>query len=332
MKKLAAIAYCLLLGITLNAQEVYYALPRTTFTVEVQATRESFYAGPYSAYAHKLLNLDVQEEDEVRTYITSARIIPHVEADPSAWYTTDAENATFLALTAQGLISFAEKAEAQVQPWRFPATGRPNFNGARMVNPDKPSTVIEYTAVQTDTGLVNVPIEHKILVQKTLEEKAADAAETILNLREGRVNLITGDTDASFGGNAMEVALKELDRLEKEYMALFQGFTVSKTFSASFEILPAQSERTQRYQVFRLLEDRFAQEGNLGVPYYLVLEPETLPMEEEVTTQRRSRTTPLYYRTPVICKVSLITDGQTLLSTRVPVYQMGRDGQYPNSK
>lgn len=332
MKRLLVIASCLVLGITLQAQEVYYALPRTTFTLEVQARQESFFAGPYAAFAHRLLNMDVRDDDEVRTEIVSARLIPQVEADPTVWYTTDPENASLLALSAQGLVSFADRAEGERAAWRFPTQARANFNGARVTDTDKPTTIIEFQDVQTDTGMVNIPVEHKILVEKTLEDKASDAAEMILHLRKERMNIVTGNTDANFYGNSMEIALKELDRMEKEYMALFEGFTVVKTFSASFEIIPSAGSNSQHILAFRLLEDHFATEGTRGVPYYLNIEPEASRNEEEQAGQRRSRTNPLHYRTPVVCKVTLTKDNQPLLSARVPVYQLGTEGQYPNNK
>lgn len=332
MKRLFVIVSCLVLGVSLQAQEVYYALPRTTLTLEVQARQESFFAGPYAAFAHRLLNLDVKEEDEVRTEVVSARLIPQVEADPSAWFTTEPDNASFLSLSAQGLVSFADKAEGETVTWRFPAKARASFNNARITDTDKPTTIVEYQSVQTDTGMVNVPIEHKILVEKTLEDKASDAAEMILQLRKDRMNIITGNTDANFYGNSMEIALKELDRLEKEYLALFEGFTVVRTFSACFDITPGTGSRSQQILAFRLLEDRFATEGTRGVPYYLQVEPESLKTDEESANPRRSRTTPLHYRTPLVCKVTLTKDSQPLLSARVPVYQMGMDSQYPNNK
>lgn len=332
MKRLLVIASCLVLGITLQAQEVYYALPRTTFTLEVKARQESFFAGPYAAFAHRLLNMDVRDDDEVRTEIVSARLIPQVEADPTVWYTTDPENASLLALSAQGLVSFADRAEGERAAWRFPTQARANFNGARVTDTDKPTTIIEFQDVQTDTGMVSIPVEHKILVEKTLEDKASDAAEMILHLRKERMNIVTGNTDANFYGNSMEIALKELDRMEKEYMALFDGFTVVKTFSASFEIIPSAGSNSQHILAFRLLEDHFATEGTRGVPYYLNIEPEASRNEEEQAGQRRSRTNPLHYRTPVVCKVTLTKDNQPLLSARVPVYQLGMEGQYPNNK
>ena len=314
---------------SLGAQEVYYALPRTTFTIEVEARQESFFAGPYAAFAKQLLNMDVRDKDEVTTAISKARIIPGTEADPSAWYTTDQENAGLLALSAQGLVSFSEKPEANLQTWRFSGKTAPvSFNG-RITETEKPTIVIEYQEVQTDTGLVTIPVEHKVMVEKTLEDRAAEAAEVVLNLRKERMNIITGNTDANFYGNSMEVALKEMDRLEKEYLALFQGYTVTKTFNGSFEIVPSAASQTQRYLVFRLLQDGFVTEGSRGVPCYLNLEPEsTQPADDDQATQRRGKTTPLRFRTPMVCKVTLTQDTKTLVSARVPVYQLGRESQY----
>ena len=70
MKKSLIIAAFLTLSLVpLKAQEVYYALPRTTFTLEVEARQESFFAGPYASFAQRLLNLEVRSKDEVNTVV-----------------------------------------------------------------------------------------------------------------------------------------------------------------------------------------------------------------------------------------------------------------------
>ena len=330
MKRIIIITALLTLSLSsLRAQEVYYALPRTTFTVQVEAQQESFFAGPYASFAKKLLNMEARQKDQVTTTVTKATLIPSTEADPSAWFTTDAENSTLLALSSQGLVSFSEKPEAGLQAWRFPGKASASFNGGLITDTEKPTIVIEYEDVQTDTGMVKVPIEHKVMEEKTLEDRASEAAEVILHLRKERMNIVTGNTDATFYGNSMEVALKEMDRLEKEYLALFEGYTVTKTFNGSFEIVPSAGASTQRYLVFRLLEDSFTTEGTRGVPYYLSLEPESSqPAADESASQRRGKTNPLRFRIPMICKVTFTQDTKPLVSARIPVYQLGRDSQY----
>jgi len=127
----------------------------------------------------------------------------------------------------------------------------------------------------------------------------------------------------------MEVALKEIDRLEKEYLSLFEGYTVTKTFNGSFEVVPSAGASSQRYLVFRLLDDGFATEGTRGVPYYLSLEAENpQSAADESANQRRGKTNPLRFRTPLVCKVTFTQDAKPLIIARVPVYQLGRESQY----
>lgn len=45
----------------------------------------------------------------------------------------------------------------------------------------------------------------------------------ILSLRQQRINIITGNTDATFSGDALRAAVEEIGRLEEEYMSLFTG-------------------------------------------------------------------------------------------------------------
>ena len=331
-RTLSALTVMLLLAASAAAQEVQYALPQTSFTLEVEATQEHFFAGPYAAFAKRLLNLDVRSADEVSSQISQVRILPRTEADPSAWYSCDAENATLLSLSSQGLVCFAEKAEAAQNTWRFPAPAQDSFGEALTSGPQKSVVQIEYRKMATDTGSVNVPVEQRVLVNKTLEEKAAEAASLILKLRQDRLDIVTGNTDAVYYGNSMEVALKEIDRLENEYRALFEGQTVVHSFSGSFEVIPNAGEHRQRYLVFRLREEGFTTDGTKGIPFYLELTPESEKKGDDASAQKKAKGNPIRYRIPAICRVSFTQDGHPLMSTRVPVYQLGQEGQLPNAK
>ena len=83
---LKAFAAGLLLAVPalLEAQTVTYSLPQTTVTVEVDAIQESFFAGPYAAYAKRFLGIDVRETDASRSYVKEVRLVTRVEADPQA--------------------------------------------------------------------------------------------------------------------------------------------------------------------------------------------------------------------------------------------------------
>lgn len=322
-----SIALCLMTSA--RAQELTYALPSTTITVKVEVEQEDFFAGPYASFSYKFLNMDAQDTDTVTSRVVGIELIPRVEADQSALYTCDPDNAALLSLTAQGLVALQNKADAAQTAWRFPAPGKSGFPGT-VTNPFRDETRITYQSVQTEDGEVQVPVEHKVKEAKNPEDKAAEAAEMILSVRQDRLNIVSGNTDASYSGEAMGAALKELDRIEKEYMALFKGYSVKRRYSVSFDVVPTVNQSVQRYLAFRLTDNGPVSDGQKGTPYYLELEPEKMAFaDEEERSKSKNKYSTLRYRIPAACAVKLTRDGHSLLESRILVYQLGIDANFP---
>ena len=329
----AAAAAALLAAASLPAQEVTYALPFTTLNLEVEVRQESFFAGPYARFAHQMLNMDVREEDEVTTTVTRVEMVPLIEADPEARYTCDAENATLLALSAQGLVAFSNRQEAQREDWRFLPQLKADYSASGLTRPTREVTSVTYQFIEDEEGMRRVPVEHKAIVTKTLEDKASDAADMILVLRRQRLDIATGNTDATYAGEAMAAALEELDRTEQEYLALFRGYTVVRTVTAHFEVRPLPSQRVQRYLAFRLTEDGPVSGGQEGTPFYVELQPESLAAAEgEEGDKRKAKGAILHYRIPAVCEVLLTRDGLPLCQARFPIYQLGKESTLPVTK
>ena len=310
------------LAVSARAQEVTYALPVTTLTLKVEVQQESFYAGPYASYAQKFLNLDVRDTDEVTSTVTAVELIPGIEADPKALFTCDAENAAMLALSAQGLIALQNKADANRLSWRFLPPTRSDFEGS-ITSPNKLETRITYKKLQGDDGVIQIPVEHKVKQAKSLEDKAAEAAEMVLKVRKDRMNIVSGDTDASYSGEAMSAAIKELDRIEEEYLALFRGRSVIQTNVSYFDVIPNPQTKNHRYLAFRLTDNGPVSDGNKGIAYYLEVEPGQYKFPEEEAPRPKGKNAQIRYRIPVVCDVTLTCDGKRLLEARVPVYQLG---------
>ena len=330
IKKLFAAVAAAVCALSLDAQEVQYFLPSTTIMVQVETRQEAFFAGPYARYAKQMLNMDVNDADAVTTTVTGVELKPVLEADLSASGICDAENAALLALSSQGLVAFGDKTEAARLDWRFNTPLKADFSSSGLTVPEKSVTVIEYHPEVNEEGEeVQIPTEHKILVEKTLEDKASDAADCILQVRKARLDIVTGNTDASYSGQAMESALRELDRIEKEYMVLFRGYSVVRTQTASFEVTPSRESPVQRYVAFVLSEDGAAGPGGKGTPYYLEFEAPFSAEASEDTAAADKKKKPsgptVRYRIPAICTMRLTEDGKTLLQTRVPVYQLGKE-------
>ena len=108
-----------------------YSLPSTTIVLDVEAVQEKFYAGPYAKYAEKYLGIKARQQDEVSFQLAEISMTPYVEADQSRRYSLNVKKgtieATFLKLTAEGLISFSDGNFATESIWRFPVDGKSDF-------------------------------------------------------------------------------------------------------------------------------------------------------------------------------------------------------------
>ena len=326
---LKAIAAGLLLAVPalLQAQTVTYSLPQTTVTVEVDAVQENFFAGPYAPYAKRFLGIDVRETDASRSYVKEVRLVTRVEADPKARYSVDTKGVEdrFLALTSQGLVSFQDKLEAGDLVWRFNPQPEADFGTRGVTSQTRTETRTIWKEVETDTAFVRMPVEEAYQVQKTPEMKAQEAADMILKARKERFNISTGNTDATFSGEALGAALAELDRVEKEYLTLFTGYTVAREQHGSFDVVPSPEDRMYRYAAFRLSNrDGLISEG-AGSVYNLEFEPtEVVDPAPAKDTRNVVR-----YRIPAVCNVKLTNGGKTLFESRIPVYQLGLESLYP---
>lgn len=337
MKRIAAFAASLLLPLYAQAQDVTYALPFTSFTVEVDAVEEIHYAGPYSPYAKDLLNLNVPASDTKKTYIKEIRIVPHLEADPWAQrYTAPAGNSSLLAMSAQGLVAFGDGIDGKDLQWRFQPSGTASFGTAGITGPMKLVNQIEYKVAQSEEGEIRYPVEHSVSMAKTMEDKAGEAADVILQARKDRLNIAIGNTDANYSGESMAAALAELTKLEEEYLLLFTGYSVTREFSASFEVMPSATARTHRYTAFYMTEDGSIVKENKprAKPYELEFTPVSVPdvKTEPVATDARKKPekiASIHYRIPAICRLRLLENGNPILEKRVPVYQLGREAEMP---
>jgi hypothetical protein len=171
-----------------------------------------------------------------------------------------------------------------------------------------------------------------MLVGKTIEQKAAEAAEMIVKLREQRLQIVTGDTDATYSGEAMGAAIAELTRLEEEYMTLFTGYSEYQTQQMTFEVFPEAANEEQIYVAFRLSDtEGLVPADNLsGKPVLMQIIPQTFAQTEvTVEDEKNAKTVLAYYRIPAVCTVKLMDGVNLLLQSRLPVYQLGQESSLP---
>lgn len=307
---------------------VSYALPQTVLVFDVQAEKETFHAGPYAKYSKKYLGVDARFADETSYKVARVTVTPFIEADPEARYTVTLSkgmsSTLFLQMTTQGLISVSDGSFGDESVWRFPTKQGADF-ASRGINSNLTS---ESATLYQKSSSSKVLVQQNMVVEKTDEKKAQEAADMIFKLRNTRVQIVTGDTDANYSGEAMRAALDELTRLEQEYMSLFIGYSDYEMQEKRFDYVPVNDGKGMGV-AFRLSDtDGLLPADNMsGKPYFLQIAPETILATADAKNAAR-KGTGLMYRVPAICSVKLTDGVNSLMQGRFPIFQLGLEKQY----
>lgn len=316
-----------------------YSLPSTSLVLEVEAVQEDFYAGPYAKFASKYLGIDVRQKDS-RTYsISKVSLTPYIEADHSSRYVLEAGSdridAAFLRLTAAGLVSVSDGSFGSGSAWRFPTPVYGDFSDKGLTSNLTSEAATLYQNVKNESAYSRVAVKQEIIVEKSLEKRAAETAAMIFDIREKRYQIVTGDTDATYSGEAMGAAVAEITRLEKEYMTLFTGYSEKSIQRMKSEIVP-QKDRTM-YVVFRMsaTDGLLSADDLSGTPVLLEIVPGKVappanPVEKKSEEKKLSKDV-IYamYRVPSVCVLKLTDGADQLMTARLPVYQYGYDTSFP---
>lgn len=331
---------------------VVYSLPLTTVRLDVEAVCETYTPGPYCQWAKKYLGIDVPQEVSTSYTLSRIRMTPYLEADRSCSYVVnldgmlgEASPASFYEFSSQGLLLLSDENKGNVNSWRFPsmAPGSGTLASEATANLTSTETTL-YRSVRTEGGGYDrVAVRQSQVVEKSTEKKAQEAASMILSLRENRLNIITGNTDATFSGDALRAAVEEIGRLEEEYMRLFTGTVSSSVQAMSFDVVPASGPEEELTMAFRISDSHglLPPDDITGRPVVMEIVPEDaedfyseqVVGEVEAAKPRAKHEAALrgniYYRVPAICSVRIV-DGQNLiLKSRIPVYQKGQDLSFP---
>jgi hypothetical protein len=315
---------------------VSYSLPRTVVKLIVKAEHESYAAGPYAKYAKKYIGADVRTESGNTYTIKSIELAPYVEPDPSINLsinistTSAADN--FLNICDKGLIIYSDTNDEQNAKWNSTSSAADEIPTQSATSNLASTTTTLYKSVQTAEGIKGIPVEQTQVVEKSDEKKAEETAALIIKMRQKRMDIITGETDVNYDGQAMKAILAEIDRLEKEYLIQFTGKSVKDTVSSVFYVKPDLSNSKQLYMAFRISDSQgLLPAGNLGGrPIILEITSEGEPI---IYKTPGSVGNPgkgiLLYRKPVTVMMKLLDGQKTLLQSRMPVYQFGEILSFP---
>ncbi len=262
--RMMLIAVCCMQFIEVNAQKrksdlnvpstVVYALPQTVLNVNVVAEKKIRKVGPFASFSEKYIGVTPKiTSNGVDWNIKSIALTEKGEVDPQHYYKlTSVGNyqPNLIQLSPEGLIegfnimmSNAEK-ETAYSIVKEEVKVEIKY-GKFSIDPNlliKKDTV--YKVVETDTAFIKVPELKEQAIAKSIEDKAKEAAHQLFKLRKRRFKILTSNYEVlPPDGKAYEVVVRELDKLEKEYLALFLGKEVSVIENGQFTYKPTSNDK-----------------------------------------------------------------------------------------
>jgi len=197
-----------------------------------------------------------------------------------------------------------------------------------MVADIEPATVsVELHAVSA-TNFPKIQSD-KVKSSVVIPEKAAgDAAKMIFSLRRSRVELITGFAGENVFGAGLDAALKEIARIEQEYLELFFGKVIKTTESRRF-MVTAEVDKSQ-YILCRFSSTKgFLSSTDIsGDMIFMQITPTgSMPSFVAVLPHEKAKTKDMElkkFRVAALSQCSVVYGSEELAQTILPVFEFGR--------
>jgi hypothetical protein len=323
---------------------VIYGLPRTVFTIKVDMERKIEIPGPYARYAADFLGITdaITEENESWT-ITGITVGTHEEIDPSEYYViyhSTKSNSFFgsnaLSLRKEGLILdinprqfFTTERQAvgdgqESDMFRFADLGSDEYFNIQK------DTV--YQRVNIDSAFIRVPYIVESRRRLTQDQLAENAARRIIELRDGKHLVLTGETNVFPQSDA---AINEINRMEKEYTELFAGKVVKENRSYTVTFIPEPEMENKSVTLFRFSEltgpITGSASGGVAITAELIPEQKTKALTIINNNRKPGSVTfdKLFYRAPDIENLRISMGREVLKKKKKMVYQFGEIVQLP---
>lgn len=219
---------------------VRYALPTTTLKMTVSVSKVQDVRGYFADYAESLLGLTniIQQN---RTYYTlnSVDVEPIATPDESKIYCAYTSNANIAKLWQEESRTATDVlAAAPLNTYTIHTATLPDFfkNYADISYTQQSEAFVDTKII--DGVVTQVPASHTKTVSKSFESKAREAADAIMKSRKDQYNLVAGEQETPYSGEALQTMLAELKAWENNYMSLFTGISIADTITYVFYVTP----------------------------------------------------------------------------------------------
>jgi hypothetical protein len=317
-----------------------YSLPRTKINIHITAIRKYTVPGPYCQYSEKLIGLSGVSLPIEKWEIEKIDIATTDEPDPDYYYAVEAplsENILnhVVGLSDAGLIVKVDDSNPFVQyiPDYSGYSGQDHFTDLSIkrnyIDPNDPEKV----KAKKNSQISDIPTGKQKAGIKTIDQKAEEAANFIFKIRKRRFKLLAGQYDSFPDGVALETSIRELNKLENEYLSLFIGKTYTDTLKKVFFYIPQPDQEIDRNIICYFSDETGFEESQAGDGKSLVLELKdmqyTAPLDRlGMPSSTNNGKNCLLYRIPDKASMHIYFGSLTTVEGEIKVYQYGTLAPY----
>ncbi len=311
-----------------------YSLPQTVLDITVEAEETEIIPGPYRQYAAKYLGIqDVPSKVEHSWKLITVKVDIHMETDPDFIFAVQGSFQPDAFPGLDKLIQDSMILDLSRNPTKYITynnvpenTPEPYFTDLSIKRNFVAEKNIEVSRVMPDSNSVSRPANKRTLREKTLEQKAEEAANFLIKLKKRRFKMVSGLNDSTPQGEGVESALKELARVEEAYLSLFIGKRTIFHTKRNFHYTPPIGKKADRIVLFRFSEsDGFLNANETGgkpVLFDLAGTNKTKGLEQSASFAHLDDNM-ILYRIPELVNAKLIYGEVVLSESLVPVFQSG---------
>lgn len=317
-----------------HIEKYYYVLPQTVMKVKLEVNYEKYLPGPYHRFSERYLGITgVEGLSNSRYFPKNVSVDYLTEPDPQRYFSVNLISGKFtasdylmlskhgLTLDPSGWIKHSADFES-----RKAGPDMPYFTDLTVSGLYREVTDTLYKTIVTDTSFIRLPIPRRQREVKTIEQRAEEAANFILEIRRSRFDLLAGELDGFPGGSALEFAVQELNKIEQQYLELFTGKVIREKYSKTIFVTPDGTEQT--IIICKISEDKgfLNASAKEGVSVVLKISPlnklQNIPVMPVQTSSLAVNN--LFYRLPDMAIIQISIGNDVFYEERSVLYQAGK--------
>ncbi len=291
-------------GEKLPKNYITYFLPKTELLVTVDVTKKVYKAGRFANYAKRLLELpNVIAEDSVSFEISGVDIYDNAVPDSTKHFAVEINRKSVaykIAVNESGVVEGI------------------NCNNIIVENTIPRNT--DFVA-ETITDLDYSVLNEDVLNAQTEEKMAIIVAKQIIQIRESRMELMSGEADNNYDGEALSRMLDNLNEAEVKLTRLFTGTVDEYRQQKSYKIMPNRD--FDKMVLFRFSPILGIVEADDYSGYPITIEIDDLKIPHDFTNIKKTKTKGIFYNVVGSAMVSLFDLDKRLVYRRVEFPQFG---------